>query len=355
MVYAVLPVIEVGAQPLGTMSGGNASALFILITLYLIGVAYRLTVLGLEILKIQKVRRNLVREEIRPGVYIYSGPSINSTSSYFNAIFCACEGNSQEEQELIIQHEMVHVSEKHSIDLIFLRIAASLCWFNPAIYYMEKALKSNHEFRADEVVTAGISNKTTYGELLISSALGTKPILLTNQFSNSKLLKKRITMLYKNNSKRASFARYFLLVSVGVLAVFIQSCTKENPDEKIIEEKIIELEEPMGFDDEESGVYKVVEEMPEFKGGNKALMTYLGNNIVYPEECRDLGLEGLVYVSFTIDEQGKVGDAKVIKSPDSRMSAAAVDAVSNMPNWEPGKHEGQHVKVQYNLPIKFKL
>lgn len=354
---AVLPQIEVGGKSIQAISGGSMGVLPILLLVYIGGVAYRLAGLGFDIFKIRQMRRNFVREEIRSGVHVYSGPEIKSTSSYFNAIFCAHEGTTREEQELIIQHEMVHVRENHSADLLLLRIVTAFCWFNPAIYYFEKALKSTHEFRADEVVSAGVTNKAAYGELLISSAFGIDPILLTNQFSNSKLLKKRITMLYKNNANRASFARYFLLVSVGVLAVFIQSCTKENPNDKIIEEDVIEIEKEKVHSsfDEESGVYRITEEMPEFKGGNDALMTYLANNIVYPDECRDLEMEGLVYVAFTIDETGKVGDIEVVRSPDSRMSAAAVEAVSNMPDWEPGKQKGQKVKVRYNLPIKFKL
>lgn len=164
-------------------------------------------------------------------------------------------------------------------------------------------------------------------------------------------------MLYKNNAKNASFSSYFLLATVGILAVFVQSCTKENPNEVVVEEQVIKIDEqaPISQYDEESGVYRVVEEMPQFKGGKDALMNYLANHIVYPEECKDLEMEGLVYVAFTIGENGAVSDIEVIRSPDSRMSAAAVEAVSKMPDWEPGKHKGERVKVRYNLPVKFKL
>ncbi len=354
---AWLPEVVVGGNPMNISSGNGINYLIIPLALYAVGVSYHLLRFALNLRAIRKMRQTLSLDRLENGVKIYTGPSIESTTSFFDSIFSANEASSVEEQELIIAHELVHAREKHSADVVFISVVKALCWFNPAIYYLEKALKTTNEFRADEVVSRSITDKSAYGELLISSAFGVKPILLANQFSNSNLLKKRITMLYKNNAKNASFSSYFLLATVGILAVFVQSCTKENPNEVVVEEQVIKIDEqaPISQYDEESGVYRVVEEMPQFKGGKDALMNYLANHIVYPEECKDLEMEGLVYVAFTIGENGAVSDIEVIRSPDSRMSAAAVEAVSKMPDWEPGKHKGERVKVRYNLPVKFKL
>ena len=106
---------------------------------------------------------------------------------------------------------------------------------------------------------------------------------------------------------------------------------------------------------EGTDIYISAEVMPQYPGGNQAMMTYLGNNIVYPESCKEEGVEGVVFVSFIINEEGKLKDLKVLRSPDDRLSANAMEVVGKMPKWTPGKQDGKPVKVQYNLPISYKL
>ena len=105
----------------------------------------------------------------------------------------------------------------------------------------------------------------------------------------------------------------------------------------------------------ESKIMTVVEKMPEFKGGQSELFVYLGTNIKYPQEAKDKGIEGKVYINFIVNKEGLIKNAKVIKGIDPLLDAEALRLVKHMPDWTPGEQGGQKVSVSYNLPITFKL
>ncbi len=96
-------------------------------------------------------------------------------------------------------------------------------------------------------------------------------------------------------------------------------------------------------------------EMPKYPGGETALRTFLAENLKYPEEAKVKKLSGKVYVSFILDETGKVTNAKVVKGVDPLLDKEALRVVNLLPQWEPGKDEGKPVKVSYTIPVKFSL
>ena len=102
-------------------------------------------------------------------------------------------------------------------------------------------------------------------------------------------------------------------------------------------------------------VFTIVEVMPEFDGGEAALAKYLQKNIVYPERAKQMGIEGKVYLSFVIDSYGNVNEVKVLRGIGGGCDEEAVRVVKKMPRWKAGKQGGRPVKVQFNLPIEFKL
>jgi TonB family protein len=102
-------------------------------------------------------------------------------------------------------------------------------------------------------------------------------------------------------------------------------------------------------------VYMVVDEAPDFPGGVVSLLTYLRNNIKYPAECRENNIQGRVIITFTVDTDGTVTDAYVAKSCNPLLDAEALRVISGMPQWTPGKNKGETVKVQYSVPLNFRL
>lgn len=102
-------------------------------------------------------------------------------------------------------------------------------------------------------------------------------------------------------------------------------------------------------------IYQVVENDPEFENGMEGLYQYLATNIVYPPDAREEKVSGKVLVSFVIEKDGSVSNVKVLRSPDERLSREAERVIKAMPKWKPGRQGGKKVRVQYALPIQFKL
>jgi len=102
-------------------------------------------------------------------------------------------------------------------------------------------------------------------------------------------------------------------------------------------------------------VFDKVDEAPQFPGGMAGLMQYLSSNIRYPEDAREAGTQGRVIVSFIVEKDGSISNAKVAKPTYSSLDEEALRVVSAMPNWMPGKQNGQAVRVKYSVPVSFRL
>jgi len=140
------------------------------------------------------------------------------------------------------------------------------------------------------------------------------------------------------------------------------------PDEEIIEEDEIastevtqetRIEVPI-IDMEEEGpsepeIFFVVEEMPSFPGGEEELLKFMAENTKYPPLARENGLQGNVFITFVVDERGRIDKVKVLRGIGGGCDEEAIRVVKAMPQWKPGKQRGMPVRVQYNLPFRFTL
>jgi periplasmic protein TonB len=106
---------------------------------------------------------------------------------------------------------------------------------------------------------------------------------------------------------------------------------------------------------EDVQIFTVVESMPEFPGGDAARIKYLNDNIVYPQMARESGIQGRVFVTFVVERDGSVTDVQVLRGIGGGCDEEAVRVIRNMPKWIPGKQRGKPVRVQFNMPILFKL
>ena len=102
-------------------------------------------------------------------------------------------------------------------------------------------------------------------------------------------------------------------------------------------------------------VYDVVEVMPQFPGGQTAMLKYIMENIKYPKQIMEEGIQGRVTVRFIVEKDGSISDVKPILSVHPLLNKEAVRVVKSMPKWSPGKHNGKPVRVRFNLPVMFKL
>ena len=119
----------------------------------------------------------------------------------------------------------------------------------------------------------------------------------------------------------------------------------------------VESEEVLTIEEEEieNDVFVLVEQMPEFPGGQEAMFKFLSATIIYPKEARDNGIEGKVFVNFTIEKDGSINEVKVIRGVHPLLDEEAVRVVESFPKWKPGKQKGKTVRVSYNLPLNFVL
>ncbi len=142
---------------------------------------------------------------------------------------------------------------------------------------------------------------------------------------------------------------------------FKSSTTQELPEAVQAEatpamvEKTVEGQEPAEPVNDEEVIYKSVEQMPRFPGGEAEMMKYLMQNIQYPYNAAKNDIEGRVVLQFVIEKDGHIGEVKVVRSVDEELDAEAVRVVKSMPNFTPGYQDGKPVAVWYTLPVMFKL
>ena len=102
-------------------------------------------------------------------------------------------------------------------------------------------------------------------------------------------------------------------------------------------------------------VYRSVEQMPRFPGGEAALMKYLESHIKYPPEAAENNVQGHVIVQFVVKKDGSIGEVKVVRSLEENLDKEAIRVIKSLPKFTPGRHDGKAVSVWYTLPVPFKL
>lgn len=135
---------------------------------------------------------------------------------------------------------------------------------------------------------------------------------------------------------------------------------KENLDEIVVvgytsSEKTTRNDRKPSTGSEGEPIFTVVEEMPQFPGGQAALMQYIARNIKYPVIAQENGIQGRVVCQFIIDERGNTADVQVVQGVDPLLDKEAVRLIEEMPRWKPGKQRGKPVSVEYTVPVNFRL
>lgn len=249
--------------------------------------------------------------------------------------------------ETVLKHELVHIQRRHSIDIVLAGLVQAVFWPNIFLVFIKKELVQVHEFEAD--AGAGI-DAAEYSQLLLRSVFNTCTLPMTHSFIIHPI-KRRIMML-KNNSKKTPFYAGIAATALTAFLVFnmvsLQSCKPKAWEVK--QEGVKEHDKSANGSPEDA--LKLADKMPEFNGNFTEFMV---QNTQYPEAARTKGAEGKVFVQFIVDKDGTVKEPKILKSPDTTLSIAALETVSKMPRWIPGENEGKKVAVYFTLPVLFKL
>ena len=403
------------------------SVLFVrlLLLIYFLGMAIALVWKVVSLIRLARfIPSGCVWTEKTDGVTIYCHLGQISPFSWMNNIVLSEEDYN--ENPSVLLHEKAHCLKGHSWDKLFVSLVEVFMWFNPCVWLLDHSLQEVHEYEADDAVLRhGVTSKN-YQMLLIEKAISTSSYTFANGFNHS-LLKKRITMMMKKKSNQWSRTKALYLLPVALIALGAFATTKsittpavvsdskvnanvlndqnissknvENvaeveeitpaltiQDVKEVEEKPTQLVPAEAeatpaedvYQDPDTAVFEIVEERPNFPGGDMALMTFMRDNLRYPELAKEMGVQGRVMVQFVVDKTGKVRDTRCVKgipAPSAKPNATAEEkaqiekkgeaalqmnrealrVVEAMPDWTPGKQRGQNVNVKFTIPVAFKL
>lgn len=337
----------------------------LMVDIYLVGFAlcsaYLLLQMAAQAVTILRLRRRYPVYRADDGFDISRGSALiqldddTAPYSFFNQIVVGTRGLTDNELRCILAHESLHVRQLHSLDLLIARMMCCLAWFNPFAWLIMRELRAVQEFQAD-AASLGTCGREDYLHLLYRQVTGTGYGHITNNF-NSINIKKRIVMMNKTKSR---FGAWKVLAALPVVALLMMVGCKPAANTEADTTAVASQQEEPVYDMgptqlAEGEVFNVVEVEPEFPGGMEALTKYLSENIKYPEQAKKDKIQGKVYISFVVEKDGSVADAKVLRGIGGGCDEEALRVVKAMPKWEPGKQKGTPVRVQYNLPVAFKL
>lgn len=355
---AVLPEIVVGSEAVET---GNR--VFVLSEwigyLYLAGVVVLLVRLAVQAFSLYRLIVRMPEKEIN-GVRIKCLNDPSGPFSFFGWIFMNPAAVKEDEISEILTHEMAHVKQHHSVDVLLAEMVSICCWMNPFAWLLKREVRLNLEFLADrKVMEAGFATKS-YQYHLLGLAYNHK-YGLSNNFNFSHL-KQRIIMMNKKKSNAAGHIKYalFVLPAFALLVAGNISCSQDASQTEDAKEEVVapvspEAKEAPADSTAKEEVFMVAEQMPEFPGGMKEMLKFLQENVKYPENAMKNNVQGRVIVQFVIEKDGTPTEFKVARSVDPDLDAEALRVLQTMPKWKPGMQRGKIVRVKFTVPVSFKL
>jgi beta-lactamase regulating signal transducer with metallopeptidase domain len=203
--------------------------------LFWVGVAVFSILFLLKLIKIINLIKRNKAEKISIFKLIFI-PNKTNAFSFFNYIFLGKE-IPVSQQEKIIEHEMVHSKQKHSLDLLLFEFLKIAMWFNPMIYFYQKRITLVHEYISDEIVSKK-EVKEDYINNLLSNYFQVENVAFINQFYKKSLIKKRIIMMTKKQSKKMNQLKYLLLIPVLASMLFYTSCSEDTFKEDLSKSKL---------------------------------------------------------------------------------------------------------------------
>ncbi|MGH1386105.1 M56 family metallopeptidase [Kordia sp.] len=310
-------------------------------------------------------------------------PKSTVAFSIFRYVFMG-EDIHEEKLEDILSHELVHIREKHSLDLLYFELLRILCWFNPLVYIYQKRISEVHEYIADAAIVQD-KNKSDYYEKLLAEVFQTQQFSFTNQFFKHSLIKKRIIMLTKQKSRQTLKLKYLVFVPLVIISLVCtswESATLTDSDKDTV--KNLDKEDLL----QESGIkYDFASFLlKDIVDSDKVYLFADVDKLPIHPECKTLEGEEEIKKCLTIniqkhvahnfnmklaEESGLVGRQKIearfiiekngkvtvpeAKAPNAVLSKETKRVLKSLPTFTPGQKDGKPVRVSYVLPIAFQI
>lgn len=351
-----------------TLAGESSQPLWLTLILwgYIVGVVI---MLGLTLATILRLTSIVARgEEVRryaDGKIVLVTPAADNIAPFSWYRYVVMNRRDWDEcGEMILTHELQHLDRHHWIDLVAAQAVIIIQWFNPAAWLMREELKTVHEYQADcAVIDSGVAIRD-YQMLLIKKAVGARFPSLANSLNHSKL-KKRITMMYNPKSSVARRMRGLTLVPAfcaalavtnidAVASVITETSSAAAVSTSFAPDKGSEKSH-VGQTTVGQSAAKPDSRLPQFPGGEKALLSFLAENVRYPQSAYDAKIQGNVIVKFIIEADGSIGDVEVIRKVNEALDAEAVRVIKSLPKFTPAIIDGTPAAVPYVIPVNFRL
>ena len=340
----MIPEIVVYFSKSGAPEMAASSTAFSLLTyflwFYIVVTCFLLLRIMARVMQIVWLRMRS-KSTIIEGISVFKLDIEATPFSFFSWIFLNPGMLNEKELHEVLAHEMVHVRQRHSIDILMTEFICAICWINPFIWILKNEIRKNLEFLADNcVIINGDVDVRSYQYHLLKLAYHPSSISLANQFNISPL-KERIMMINVKKSSKVRLIAYTLIFPLALLFLIVNN--------------ISAVAERMGKNKQEDYVFVTVEKMPEFPGGDEALLKYLAENINYPVIAAENGIQGRVSCSFVVKADGSVSDVQIVRPLDPNLDREAERVLYTLPKFVPGEQRGKKVAVRYSVPVRFQL
>ena len=312
----------------------------------------------------------------------------------------------------LFTHELIHVTQRHTLDILLIETLKALFWFNPIFIFYKKAIQLNHEFLADEKVVKSHNNVPFYQNLLLSKANANPSYYLASNLNYS-VTKKRLIMMTRTTSASRAILKKTVLIPILSGLIFF-ACVKTVAQEKRIasvkesknqitgmekyfkntnfkiqdkrgntvaekkfrelssEEKknvppppppttkqttrqqLEDLKNPTGPREVALTVYKTpdtIKTKPTFPGGMDKFYNFVAKNFKISKEATDNKIKGKVYVTFMVEKDGSLTDFNILRDTGYGTGEETVRVLKLCPKWSPGTIDGKAARVLYSLPI----
>jgi TonB family protein len=270
------------------------------------------------------------RREKFHGVTIRRLTNIKGSFTFFNWIFLSDKVDPQRlNYEVILKHEKAHAALGHSYDLIFFELFKACFWWLPTAWIVLKEAKKLHEYQADAFAIKSC-DVDTYSSILISSALKTIGLNMVSSFDDGLILKRLKAM--KRQPKNINAWKLTALSVLCASLFIVLACSEE----KSVDANLVEAD-------------------AQFEGGPEAFYNYIRQEITYPLQARQAGVEGRVDVEFVVDKDGSISAATAITGIAEACDEEAVRVVKSAPRFKPATQNGKPVRVRMVIPVVFKL
>jgi len=291
------------------------------------------------------------------GCRLYKVKNLNGSFSFFSSIFIDQELDSDRATyKAILLHELAHTKLKHSYDIIFFELYKICFWWLPTSRFVLHEIRKIHEFQADADAVKNF-DVHRYSSILINSTLKMHGLTIINSF-NQIFIQKRLQVM-KNSICKIKPLKIGAMASLILLLFVVFACSEESNNLSRLDNSI----QGNHASSSSESIPMIVEKPPEYEGGKEAFKKAIENQIEYPESALDNGVQGHIFVKFTVQKDGAISSIRTVRSTieerypglGGECEIEAHQAIANLQSLTPCIHNGEPIEIDMIVPVTFTM